>query len=92
MKTVRDINVKNKTVLVRVDYNVPIKDGEVESDLRIRASLPTLQYLREHGAKRIILISHLGRPEGKDKALSLKPIAKVLDKLIGNVSFIDASS
>lgn len=89
MKTIKDINVKDKTVLVRVDYNVPMKDGKVESDLRIRASLPTLKYLREHGAKKIILISHLGRPEGKDASLSLKPVAKILENLIGNVSFIN---
>ena len=89
MKTVRDINIKNKIVLVRVDYNVPIANGEVTSDLRIRASLPTLEYLREKGAKKIILISHLGRPEGRDKSLSLAPVAKILNDLIGNVSFVD---
>ena len=89
MKTIRDINVKNKVVLVRVDYNVPCEDGKVTSDLRVRASLPTLNYLREHGAKKIILISHLGRPEGRDKSLSLAPVAQVLEKLIGNVSFVD---
>lgn len=89
MQTIKDINVKDKTILVRVDYNVPLKDGKVESDLRIRASLPTLNYLREHGAKKIILISHLGRPEGKDKSLSLKPVAEALKKLIPNVSFVD---
>ena len=85
MKTIRDINVKNKVVLVRVDYNVPCEDGKVTSDLRVRASLPTLNYLREHGAKKIILISHLGRPEGRDKSLSLAPVAQVLEKLIGNL-------
>lgn len=89
MKTIRDINVKNKTVLVRVDYNVPLKDGKITDDLRIRASLPTLELLREKGAKKIILISHLGRPEGKDRTLSLKPVAEHLNKLIGHVSFID---
>lgn len=81
MKTIRDINVKDKVILVRVDYNIPIEKGTVTSDLRIRASFPTLDYLLEHGAKKIILISHLGRPEGKIvPAMSLKPIIKVLEK------------
>ena len=83
MKTIKDIDVKNKTILVRVDYNVPLKDGKVESDLRIRASLPTINYLIEHGAKQIILISHLGRPEGKeDSKFSLSPVADKLKKLL----------
>lgn len=83
MKTIRDIDIKNKTILVRVDYNVPVKNGKVESDLRIRASLPTINYLLEHGAKKIILISHLGRPEGKlTKETTLEPVAKVLEKLL----------
>lgn len=83
MKTIKDINVKDKTILVRVDYNVPLKDGKVESDLRIRASLPTINYLLEHGAKQIILISHLGRPEGKpDSKFSLKPVSSALQKLL----------
>lgn len=88
-KTIKDINFKGKTVLVRVDYNVPIKDGEVVEDLRIRASLPTLEYLREKGASKIIVISHLGRPEGRDKSLSLKPVAKRLGEMMPNVAFID---
>lgn len=83
MKTIKDLNVKNKTVLIRVDYNVPIKDGKVENDLRIRASLPTINYLLEHGAKKIILISHLGRPEGQENPeFSLKPVAETLKKLL----------
>lgn len=89
MKTINDIDVKNKTVLVRVDYNVPLKNGKITSDLRIRASLPTLNLLREKGAEKIILISHLGRPDGADKSLSLKPVADALNKLIGRVSFVD---
>ena len=83
MKTIRDIDIKNKTVLVRVDYNVPLKDGKITDDLRIRASLPTLQYILDHGAKRIFLISHLGRPEGQpNPEFTLAPIAKALDKLL----------
>ena len=83
MKTIKDIDVKDKIVLVRVDYNVPLKDGKVESDLRIRASLPTINYLLEHGAKKIILISHLGRPEGKfAPEFSLSPVIDTLQKLL----------
>ena len=83
MKTIKDIDVKNKTILLRTDYNVPIKDGKVESDLRIRASLPTIQYLLDHGAKRIFIISHLGRPEGKENLdFTLSPVADTLRKLL----------
>lgn len=82
-QTVRDVNVKDKTVLMRVDYNVPLKDGKITDDLRVRASLPTLEYLLEAGAKRIILISHLGRPEGKvNFDLTLSPVADELRKLL----------
>ena len=87
-QTIRDADIKDKTVLVRVDYNVPMQDGQITDDLRIRASLPTLEYLREAGAKKIILISHLGRPEGRDEKLSLAPVAKDLDKLVSNVKFV----
>ena len=83
MKTIKDIDIKDKNILVRVDYNVPVSNGKVESDLRIRASLPTINYLLEHGAKKIILISHLGRPEGKlTKDTTLKPVAAALQKLL----------
>lgn len=87
--TIRDVKFKNQTILLRVDYNVPLKDGKIANDLRIRASLPTIEFLRENGAKKIIIISHLGRPEGKDKSLSLKPVAEALGKMIPDVNFID---
>ena len=83
MKTIKDLNVKNKIVLVRVDYNVSIEKGKVKSDLRIRASLPTIELLLEKGAKQIILISHLGRPEGTtNPKFSLSPVHKALQKLL----------
>jgi phosphoglycerate kinase len=84
MKTLKDIDVKDKIVLVRTDYNVPLKDGRVESDLRIRASLPTIEHLKEQGAKKIILMSHLGRPKGWDDELSLRPVAERLKALLSS--------
>lgn len=90
MKTIEEVSVKNKTVLIRTDYNVPIEDKKIVNDLRIRASIETLNLLREKGAKKIIVISHLGRPEGvRNKDLSLKIVADRLNKLIGGVNFID---
>lgn len=81
-KTIEDIDVRGKKVLVRVDYNVPIKDGEVTDDTRIRASLPTLNYLLDHGAA-VILFSHLGRPkEGPDPKYSMKPVAQHLSRIL----------
>ena len=88
-KTVKDVNIKGKTVLIRTDYNVPMKDGKITSDFRIKASLPTLEYLREQGAKHIIVISHLGRPEGqKNPEMSLKPTADKLGELIPEAKVI----
>lgn len=81
-KTVKDIDVDGKRVLVRVDFNVPIRDGKVGDDTRIQAALPTIQYLLDHQAA-IILCSHLGRPKGEvQPEYSLKPIADYLSDLL----------
>ena len=81
--SVRDLDLDGKRVLVRVDFNVPVKDGKVTDDTRITASLPTIRYILENGGK-AVLVSHLGRPDGKaDPKFSLKPVAMRLQELIG---------
>lgn len=81
-KTVEDIEVKGKRVLVRCDFNVPMKDGVITDENRLVGALPTIKYLSEHGAK-VILCSHLGKAKGPDPALSLAPVAKRLSELLG---------
>ncbi len=84
IKTIRDFDLQGKRVLIRVDYNVPLdKEFKITDDNRIQASLPTIRYALEHGAK-VILMSHLGRPEGKPvSSMSLSPAAKRLSELLG---------
>lgn len=82
-KSIRDVDVKGKRVFCRVDFNVPMKDGQVTDETRIRAALPTIQFLVEKGAK-VILASHLGRPKGQVvEEMRLTPVAKRLSELLG---------
>ncbi|MGZ4353831.1 MAG: phosphoglycerate kinase [Gaiellaceae bacterium] len=78
----REAEVAGRRVLVRSDLNVPLEDGRVADDTRIRASLPTLQYLLEHDAKEVAVCSHLGRPKGPDPAFSMTPVARRLRELL----------
>lgn len=90
-QTIRDVPLSSKTVLLRADYNVPLSDdGQIADDFRIKASLPTLQYLLEERCK-VVVISHLGRPEGKrESKYSLAPVAERLSQLIDvPVRFVD---
>src|SRR5919201_3762281 len=81
-RSVGDADVAGRTVLVRADLNVPLEGGDVADDTRIRASLPTIELLRERGAS-IVLVSHLGRPKGEDPALSMAPVGERLGELLG---------
>jgi phosphoglycerate kinase len=87
---IEDLDLKGKRVLMRVDFNVPIKDGKVENDKRLRASLPSIQYVLDHGAS-LVLMSHLGRPDGERiPKYSLRPVAARLRDLLGReVKFLD---
>ena len=83
MRTLRDLgDLNGKRVLLRVDFNVPLADGEVVDDMRIRAAVPTIEELRGRGA-RLVLVSHLGRPKDREPSLSLAPVAERLGELIG---------
>jgi phosphoglycerate kinase len=86
-KTVKDVDLKGKRVIMRVDFNVPMKDGAVTDDKRIKASLPTIEYVLDQGAS-LVLMSHLGRPKGVgfEQEFSLKPASEALAKLLGTVA------
>ena len=83
-KTIEDIDVSGKRVLVRCDFNVPLADGAISDDKRIRESVPTIQYLADNGAA-VILCSHLGRPKDEEskKKCTLAPVAQRLSELMG---------
>ncbi|MDP1845300.1 MAG: phosphoglycerate kinase [Candidatus Moranbacteria bacterium] len=91
MKYLKDIDFKNKRVLLRTDFNVPLENGKVKDDWRIRAVLPTIKYILKQPKSKIVIISHLGRPEGKiDPKFSLRPVAKKLGEIIGRkIVFIE---
>src|SRR5205809_150057 len=81
--SIRDLELQGKRVFIRVDFNVPLKDGRIGDDTRIRESLPTIQYALDHGAT-VVLASHLGRPKGEmNPQMSLRPIADRLAELLG---------
>ncbi len=82
-KIIQDVELRGKRVLLRADYNVPTKGGRIEDDFRLRESLSTINYILKHGAKNLVIISHLGRPKGTEADLSLRPVAKRLGELLG---------
>jgi len=82
-KTLKDADLTNKRVIMRVDFNVPIKDGKITDDTRITAALPSIEYILKQKGSSLILMSHLGRPKGVEPALTLKPVADKLGSLLG---------
>ena len=83
IKTIKDIDVANKRVLMRVDFNVPLKGGAITDDTRVQAALPTIRYILDQKGTSLIVMSHLGRPKGKrNESISLKPVSKRLSELL----------
>ncbi len=84
LQTVKDVDLQGKRVLIRVDFNVPLKDGEVTDDTRIESALPTVRYILDQKGTSLVVMSHLGRPKGKkDPAFSMVPVAKRFEELLG---------
>src|SRR5262245_44800224 len=82
-QTIKDVEIKGKRVIVRVDFNVPLDEKlNITDDIRIQAAVPTIKYLLDKKAYKVILMSHLGRPKGVEDALRLNPVAKCLSKLL----------
>ena len=91
VKGVKDIEIENNRVLIRVDFNVPMtKNSNISDDTRIREALPTINYCIDHGAKSIVLVSHLGRPKERSDRFSLKHLVKRIERLLArNIIFAD---
>jgi 3-phosphoglycerate kinase len=81
-KTIKDIDLSGKRVLLRADYNVPVVEGKISDDYRIKQSIPTINYILKQKPKGLVIISHLGRPNGPEKDFSLRPVAKHLGQLM----------
>jgi phosphoglycerate kinase len=88
VRTLDDLDVAGRTVVVRVDFNVPLDDGRITDDTRIRAALPTLRALQGRGAAKLVLLAHLGRPKDRDPRTSLMPVAGRLGELLGQVVWL----
>src|SRR5690554_1311218 len=84
LQTVKDVDLTNKRILIRLDFNVPLQDGIVTDDTRIRSALPTLNYILEQEGTSLVVMSHFGRPKGeKNPAFSMGPITKRFEELLG---------